>query len=78
MIPLGGYVKMLDEREDEVAPEERHLAFNNQSLPVRSAVVFAGPAFNFIFAFFRDLAGVFGGQPGFQTRGWQCFGGLHG
>src|SRR6218665_3567364 len=29
--PLGGYVKMLDERERPVAPEERHLAFNNKS-----------------------------------------------
>ncbi|HHB92636.1 MAG TPA: RIP metalloprotease RseP [Thioploca sp.] len=49
-IPLGGYVKMLDEREDEVAPEEVHRAFNRQSLKVRSAIVFAGPLFNFIFA----------------------------
>jgi len=50
MIPLGGYVKMLDEREGEVPADELHLAFNNKSLKVRSAVVFAGPAFNFLFA----------------------------
>lgn len=50
MIPLGGYVKMLDEREGEVSADELHLAFNNKSLKVRSAVVFAGPAFNFLFA----------------------------
>ena len=50
LIPLGGYVKMLDEREGEVAKEELHMAFNNKSLGVRSAVVFAGPAFNFLFA----------------------------
>lgn len=50
MIPLGGYVKMLDEREGEVPPDEIHLAFNKKSLKVRSAVVFAGPAFNFLFA----------------------------
>ena len=50
MIPLGGYVKMLDEREGEVDPGERHLAFNNKPLWVRSAVVFAGPLFNFLFA----------------------------
>ncbi len=50
MIPLGGYVKMLDEREGEVSEDEAHLAFNNKSLKVRSAVVFAGPAFNFLFA----------------------------
>ena len=49
-IPLGGYVKMLDEREGEVAPEELHRAFNQQSLKVRSAIVFAGPFFNFLFA----------------------------
>ncbi|MDM8564381.1 RIP metalloprotease RseP [Candidatus Halobeggiatoa sp. HSG11] len=51
-IPLGGYVKMLDEREGEVAPEEAHRAFNRQPLKVRSAIVFAGPLFNFIFAIF--------------------------
>ncbi len=49
-IPLGGYVKMLDEREGDVAPEELHRAFNQQSLKVRSAIVFAGPFFNFLFA----------------------------
>lgn len=49
-IPLGGYVKMLDEREGEVAPEERHLAFNNQSVWTRIAIVCAGPAANFLLA----------------------------
>jgi regulator of sigma E protease len=49
-IPLGGYVKMLDEREGEVDRTEVHRAFNRQSLPVRSAVVVAGPLFNFLFA----------------------------
>lgn len=49
-IPLGGYVKMLDEREGEVAAEELDRAFNQQSLKVRSAIVFAGPLFNFLFA----------------------------
>ena len=49
-IPLGGYVKMLDEREGEVEQAEVHRAFNRQSLPVRSAVVVAGPLFNFLFA----------------------------
>ncbi len=49
-IPLGGYVRMLDEREGNVFPQERHLAFNNQSLGVRTAVVLAGPLFNFLFA----------------------------
>lgn len=51
-IPLGGYVKMLDERETDVAiaPEELPRAFNRQSVAVRAAVVVAGPVANFIFA----------------------------
>ncbi len=49
-IPLGGYVKMLDEQEGEVAPEELHRAFNRQPLWVRSLVVVAGPLVNFLFA----------------------------
>ena len=52
IIPLGGYVKMLDESEGEVAPGERDMAFNRQSLGVRSAIVVAGPAYNFLFAIF--------------------------
>ncbi len=51
-IPLGGYVKMLDEREGEVAEEELSRSFNRQSLAVRTAVVVAGPLFNFLFAIF--------------------------
>jgi len=49
-IPLGGYVRMLDEREGDVDPAEVHRAFNRQSLAKRFAVVFAGPLFNFILA----------------------------
>lgn len=49
-IPLGGYVKMLDEHEGPVPVEEQHRAFNRQSLWVRSAVVVAGPLANFLFA----------------------------
>ena len=49
-LPLGGYVKMLDEREGEVAPHERHLAFNTQNLTKRSLIVAAGPVFNFMLA----------------------------
>ena len=48
--PLGGYVKMLDEREGVVAEAERARAFNNKSLGERVAIVAAGPVFNFIFA----------------------------
>ncbi len=48
--PLGGYVKMLDEREAPVPPELRHLAFNVQSLKARTAIVIAGPAANLLLA----------------------------
>ena len=50
MIPLGGYVKMLDESEGDVAAHERHRAFNRQPLSTKVAVVVAGPVFNFLFA----------------------------
>ncbi|WP_006787100.1 RIP metalloprotease RseP [Thiorhodospira sibirica] len=49
-VPLGGYVRMLDEREDEVAVHERHRAFNRQPVGRRMAIVAAGPAANFLFA----------------------------
>ena len=49
-IPLGGYVRMLDEREADVDEAELHRAFNRQSLAKRTAVVVAGPLFNFILA----------------------------
>ena len=50
-VPLGGYVKMLDEREGEVAAEEIDRAFNRKPLATRTAVVAAGPIANFILAF---------------------------
>ncbi|TYK68441.1 MULTISPECIES: RIP metalloprotease RseP [Comamonas] len=49
-LPLGGYVRMLDEREGAVRPEEKHLAFNNQPLRARAAIVAAGPAANLVLA----------------------------
>ena len=49
-IPLGGYVKMLDEREGNVAPEDLPRSFNRQPPSRRIAVLLAGPAFNFLFA----------------------------
>jgi regulator of sigma E protease len=48
--PIGGYVKMLDEREAPVAPADRHLAFNNQPLAARAAIVAAGPLINLLLA----------------------------
>jgi len=49
-IPLGGYVKMLDETEEEVASTELHLSFNRQPFYKRFAVIIAGPIANLIFA----------------------------
>ncbi len=49
-IPLGGYVKMLDEREAEVAEADLDRAFNRKNVWKRFAIVAAGPMFNFIFA----------------------------
>jgi len=51
-IPLGGYVKMLDEREAPVVENEKSRAFNRKSVWARITIVFAGPFFNFIFAVF--------------------------
>ncbi len=48
-LPLGGYVKMLDEREGDVAEEDKHRAFNRQKVWKRFAIVLAGPAFNLLF-----------------------------
>ena len=47
-IPLGGYVKMLDEREGDVLPAERAMAFNRKTVWQRIAVVAAGPAANLL------------------------------
>ena len=66
-IPLGGYVKMLDEAEGEVPAEELARAFNRQRLAVRTAIVVAGPLFNFIFAIFAYwviyMVGIDGIKP---------------
>jgi regulator of sigma E protease len=48
--PLGGYVRMLDEREAPVEPHERHLAFNTQPLRSRAFIVAAGPLANLLLA----------------------------
>ena len=49
-IPLGGYVKFLDEREGPVDEADQGRAFNHRPIPARIAVLLAGPAFNFLFA----------------------------
>ena len=63
-IPLGGYVKMLDEREGEVSEAELPRAFNRQHVAKRFAIVFAGPLFNFIFAVFAYWFMFINGTPG--------------
>lgn len=50
LIPLGGYVKMLDEREAPVAEEEKHRAFNQKAVWQRALIAAAGPVANFILA----------------------------
>ena len=66
-IPFGGYVKMLDEREGEVASQDLDRAFNRKSVWRRFAIVSAGPAFNFLFAilayYLIFMAGVSGLKP---------------
>ncbi|MCU7835859.1 MAG: RIP metalloprotease RseP [gamma proteobacterium symbiont of Taylorina sp.] len=79
-IPLGGYVKMLDEREGEVAKEEYHREFNQKSVYSRFAIVFAGPFVNFLFAVFAFwlmfIIGIQGvipimGQLDHQSLAWE-------
>jgi regulator of sigma E protease len=71
--PLGGFVRMLDEREGEVAAAEAHRAYNRQSVGKRSMIVAAGPVANFVLAVFilwvcfmigsRELRPVLGSPP---------------
>ena len=83
-LPLGGYVRMLDEREGPVAPHERHRAFNTQPLWARAAVVVAGPAANLLLAVLLYAAVAWWGveqplpvlsspQPRLTTAALGCF-----
>ena len=66
VLPFGGYVKFIDEREDHVDPRDLPYAFNRQKLWVRTAIVIAGPGANFILAIFFYWL-VFGiGVPGVE------------
>lgn len=65
-LPLGGYVKMLDEREGEVAEADRVRAYNVQPVSRRLAIVLAGPLFNFVFAILAYWAVYMAGVPGIQ------------
>ncbi len=66
VLPLGGYVKMLDEREGEVPPDERRRAFDHQPVGSRIAIVLAGPAFNFLFAVLVYACMFMVGVPGIK------------
>jgi regulator of sigma E protease len=63
-VPLGGYVRMLDERDGSATDEDRHLAFNRAPVWKRIAVLFAGPGFNFIFALVAYWVLFMTGVPG--------------
>ena len=63
-IPIGGYVKLLDERDCEVAVEDRDRAFNRKSIPARVAILVAGPGLNFIFAILAYWCLFIVGVPG--------------
>jgi len=66
-IPLGGYVKMLDEREGQVPVELRDQAFNRKPVGARIAVVAAGPAFNFLLAILVYWVMYVTGVPGVRA-----------
>ena len=66
VLPLGGYVKMLDEREGKVKDFEKNRSFNNQTLLKRSIIVFSGPLFNFILAIFFYFLIFLSGYSGFK------------
>ncbi len=62
-IPLGGYVRMLDEREDDVPAQQLHLAFNRKPVLQRIAIVAAGPLANLVLAFGLLWAMLVIGRP---------------
>ncbi|NBS16458.1 MAG: RIP metalloprotease RseP [Gammaproteobacteria bacterium] len=63
-LPLGGYVRMVDEREAPVAEADLPYAFNRKPLSVRSAVVLAGPLFNFLLAILIYWVTLMWGETG--------------
>jgi regulator of sigma E protease len=65
-IPLGGYVKMVDEREGPVEPLDVDRAFNRQGVWTRIAIVIAGPAANFLLAFVVYWGLFIAGMPGLK------------
>jgi regulator of sigma E protease len=65
-VPLGGYVKMVDESEEEVAPEDLPYAFNRKPVLQRMAIVSAGPLANLLLAIVLYWALFMHGVPGLK------------
>ena len=65
-IPIGGYVKLLDERDCAVTLADQGRAFNRQSIPVKTAVLAAGPILNFLFAIVAYWCMYMVGVPGLK------------
>lgn len=65
-IPLGGYVRLLDEREGPLPPGEEHRAFNRRPPAARITVLLAGPAANFLFAILAYWLLFIQGVPGLR------------
>ena len=81
-IPLGGYVRMLDEREDDVAESEVALAFNRKPVWQRIAIAAAGPLANLLLAFLLLWAMLAVGRPDYApvvgyAKGIAAQAGLH-
>ena len=68
-IPLGGYVSMLDERAEDVAPEQAHAALNRKPVWQKIAVAAAGPVANVLFALLVYWAMFIVGKPRRRRRG---------
>ncbi|MEY4591045.1 MAG: metalloprotease RseP [Pseudomonadota bacterium] len=69
-IPLGGYVKMLDETEGPISPSERHLSYNQKSPWARMAILAAGPVANLLLAM---VLFAFLGMGGIQSLAPEVF-----
>jgi regulator of sigma E protease len=67
-VPLGGYVKMVDEREEDVAPEDLPYAFNRKPVLQRMAIVVAGPLANFLLAIVLYWGLFVHGVPGLKPK----------
>ena len=63
-IPIGGYVKLLDERDCAVTLKDQDRALNRQSIPARIGILFAGPGMNFLFAILAYWCMFVTGVPG--------------